>query len=528
MIPPSLGNCTKIKGIDLGSNQLSGTIPAELRNWSLLQMLSLPWNYLNGPLQILDFCNFTELYSAELQFNELSGSLSKIAFSRSQQLQYLDVGSNHFTGEIPWDSIRLCTSLFNLSLANNHLSGEISNDLGKLENLKYLYLQGNLLHGGVLDLKGSKLELLEPDLSTNQLTGSLPSNLASVVNKLAGALDLSHNRFSGSLPMWLEQLVTAQSIDLSNNYFTGVIPEGLGKCVALTALDLSRNQLSGELPLQLGNLEYLETLNLAFNNLSGVLPPFLSTQLPRLRQLNVSFNNFTGSIPQQDKGVFRYLNASSFLGNPELCGPLLNKEHVTTSFTVHHRCSGILLTNWRGILLMTLGLSVALGLVLLSLVVIIHRHKSSRDKVNVDEDKEMSYKLSAGTIATKRFSAQELFKATQGYSDINLLGQGGSSSVFKGILEDGSVVAVKVLKDVCNGMNSLEVFLQEMHILNKLKHRNLVQILGSVRNLDIQAVVLEYMENGSLETYLDMHQQLMSAGTNQLLGSTVCSSHRYC
>ncbi|KAI5076354.1 hypothetical protein GOP47_0008419 [Adiantum capillus-veneris] len=514
MIPSSLGNSTKLLSVDLGFNQLSGTIPAELKSWSLLEMLSLPWNYLSGPLEILDFRNFTQLYSAELQFNEMSGSLSKIAFTRLRQLQYLDVGSNRFTGEIPWDAISLCKSLFNLSLANNHLTGKISMDLEKLENLKYLYLQGNLLHGGIPDLGGTKLKLLELDLSMNQLNGSLPLNLASVVSELAGAL--SHNRFSGFLPLWLGQLVMAQSIDLSNNHFSGAIPEGLGECIALTVLDVSRNQLSGELPLQLGNLDYLVTLNMAFNNLSGELPSFLSTKLPRLRHLNVSFNNFTGFIPQHEKGVFRYLNASSFLGNPGLCGPLLNKECSTVSFTRDRHRSGIWLTNWRGIFLMTLALSLALVFVLILLVVICYRRSAHAETQLVDQDTEMSYKFSVGSVAAKRFSAQELFKATQGYSEVNLLGQGGSSVVFKGVLEDGNSVAVKVLKDVGKG-SSHEAFLRETQILSRLKHRSLVRILGSVRNLDVQALVLEYMGNGSLETYLDMHRQHMSADDYMIL-----------
>ncbi|MCO5600473.1 hypothetical protein L7F22_054586 [Adiantum nelumboides] len=99
---------------------------------------------------------------------------------------------------------------------------------------------------------------------------------------------------------------------------------------------------------------------------------------------------------------------------------------------------------------------------------------------------------------TRRFTAEELALATGGYVETNLLGQGTHAAVYKGVLSDGMIVAVKKLKEGC----SREVLLKEAHILSKLRHRNLVRVWGCVLNLDVSALVLDYMPEGSLEHYL--------------------------
>eukprot|EP00253_Pinus_taeda_P029017 PITA_29017 len=100
----------------------------------------------------------------------------------------------------------------------------------------------------------------------------------------------------------------------------------------------------------------------------------------------------------------------------------------------------------------------------------------------------------------KRISYQELHIATNGFAETNLLGTGNFGSVYKGILSDGTLVAVKVfqlLKDKAE-----KSFKAECSILQKVRHRNLVKVITSSCNIDFKALVFKFMSNGSLEKHL--------------------------
>lgn len=74
-----------------------------------------------------------------------------------------------------------------------------------------------------------------------------------------------------------------QAIDLSSNKFSGSIPNGLSSCVGLEYLNLSHDEFQGTFPASFGNqLKSLRDIDLSFNNLSGLLPtsPFTEILLP--------------------------------------------------------------------------------------------------------------------------------------------------------------------------------------------------------------------------------------------------------
>ena len=97
-------------------------------------------------------------------------------------------------------------------------------------------------------------------------------------------------------------------------------------------------------------------------------------------------------------------------------------------------------------------------------------------------------------------SYRELQKATHNFSESNLLGSGGSGSVYKGVLSDSTVVAVKVLNLQCEV--AFKVFDVECEVMRRTRHRNLVKVITTCSNPELRALVLEYMPNGSLESWL--------------------------
>ncbi|QHO14953.1 G-type lectin S-receptor-like serine/threonine-protein kinase [Arachis hypogaea] len=99
-----------------------------------------------------------------------------------------------------------------------------------------------------------------------------------------------------------------------------------------------------------------------------------------------------------------------------------------------------------------------------------------------------------------QFEFEKLAIATDNFHLANKLGQGGFGLVYRGTLEDGLEVAVKRLSRAsCQG---LEEFMNEVLVISKLQHRNLVRLLGCCVEGDEKILVYEYMPNKSLDAYL--------------------------
>ncbi|KAI3495254.1 hypothetical protein L1887_37502 [Cichorium endivia] len=98
------------------------------------------------------------------------------------------------------------------------------------------------------------------------------------------------------------------------------------------------------------------------------------------------------------------------------------------------------------------------------------------------------------------FDFATLAIATNNFSDTNKLGQGGFGCVYKGILTEGEVVAVKRLSRVCE--QGIEELKNEVRLIAKLQHRNLVRVLGCCIEVEEKLLIYEFMENKSLDTFL--------------------------
>ncbi|KAF8043081.1 hypothetical protein BT93_A1430 [Corymbia citriodora subsp. variegata] len=90
--------------------------------------------------------------------------------------------------------------------------------------------------------------------------------------------------------------------------------------------------------------------------------------------------------------------------------------------------------------------------------------------------------------------------ATSNFSSFNELGQGGFGSVYKGVMNNGTEIAVKRLS-IYSGQGN-EEFKNELRLIAKLQHRNLVKILGSCIHEDEKLLIYEYLPNKSLDSFL--------------------------
>lgn len=103
------------------------------------------------------------------------------------------------------------------------------------------------------------------------------------------------------------------------------------------------------------------------------------------------------------------------------------------------------------------------------------------------------------TSQLRRFSLEELRNATNNFSNDNILGRGGFGKVYRGRLEDGSIVAVKRIE---RRPTFGEVFQTTSEIINMATHRNVLRLRGFCLTPQERLLVYPYMPNGSLSSHL--------------------------
>ncbi|KAK2968680.1 hypothetical protein RJ640_005821, partial [Escallonia rubra] len=447
----SLTGCRKLRVLGLEHNRLNGFLPVSIGNLSTsLEMLSVSRSGIMGTIP-REIGNLSSLLALGLSENHLTGSIP-ITIAHLQKLQVLEVSDDHIRGSIPTEFCHL-PNLYSLHLRGNQLFGPMPACLGNVSSLRYLYLGGNKLSSSIPESLWNLKDLLEFDVSSNSLSGDLPSRLGS--------------------------LTSATLIDLSANHFSGNIIATVGDLPNLVDLSLAHNTLQGFIPETFKSLISLVTLNLSHNNLSGVIPKSLEA-LSDLRYFDISFNNLSGEIPSG--GPFVNFTGQSFVSNEALCG--LTQFGVSECHAARSRTTKIVLIIY---VLSAISLTV---LVMAVLFVLIRRRKSKK----VPSEDDMQH------IVHQRITYHEIFVATNGFEESNLIGSGSFGSVYKGVMSNGMVVAIKVFK--LHQERALRSFETECEVLRNIRHRNLTKVITTCSNLDFRALVLEYMPNGSLEDVL--------------------------
>ena len=269
-----------------------------------------------------------------LNANHLSGLIPP-AFPKDCRLISINLGTNKLEGRLPTSLIN-CQYLEGLDIGNNRIQDEFPFWMEGLPKLRVLVLRSNKFGGNMSRPSSTKIPfpmLQVLDVSYNEFVGSLPQTYFKNFKAMTDAIELDYDSFLANLEMRLtlkgqDQLLnrlleTFTTIDLSSNRFSGSIPPSIGKLKILKYLNLSHNSLTGHIPSSLGNMTELESLDLSMNKLDGEIPSGL-TRLTFLAKLNLSVNNLVGQIPRSNQ--FSTFENDSYMENLGLCGlPLTRK-----------------------------------------------------------------------------------------------------------------------------------------------------------------------------------------------------------
>ncbi|MBA0628473.1 hypothetical protein Godav_023196 [Gossypium davidsonii] len=548
-IPSELSSMPALIHFLLDNNNLTGNLPPEFSQMPKLRILQLDNNNFGGteiPASYGNMSNLVKL-SASFPFTidyqslrncSLQGAIPD--FSSIKTFRYLDLSRNQLTVGIPTN--KLSDNVTTIDLSYNLLNGSIPSNFSGLPRLQRLSLENNLLTGDVpsdvwQNENFTATERLIIDFRNNSLlniSGSIdpPSNVTIRLEGnpvCASANQLNIARFCGItvrdddfVPGTGDETGSSsnssdsckpQSCPMDDNF--EFVPDSPVDCFCAApfevGLRLRSPTISDFRPYIVPYKEFI-TFNLGLDLYQLYVKSFIWQEGPRLRlflKVFPQYINNTNKFNNSEIQRIRDIIATFAIPSNDTFGP-----YELIDFTLLGPYSNIDLQPLEsggiskgaltGIILGTISFVVAISLAIT--VFIYKRHTKSGHEVS---KKQSSGKVPIRTESVKEFSFVELEAATDGFKDNVRIGQGGYGKVYKGILANGTVVAVKRAQQ--GSLQGQTEFITEIQLLSRLHHRNLVSLIGYCSEQDEQMLVYEFMPNGSLHDLLsDRYRHTLS------------------
>ncbi|CAN7122799.1 unnamed protein product [Brassica rapa subsp. narinosa] len=509
-IPSSFSNLTSLRELSLGdipngsislefikdmkslstlvfrNSNLTGTIPSNIEEYSSLQHVDLSFNKLHGPIPASLFY-LNQLTNLFLGNNTLNGSLP---IQKSQALSNIDVSYNDLSGSLPsW--VSLPNLKINLVANNFSLEGLDKRDLPGLKCLqknfpcnrgKGIYSDFLINCGGpqIRSVTGEIFEREDEDLG---LASSFVSDGQRWAVSSVGlyARRINYIWVVNSLDSELFQSARHSSSSL-RYYGLGLENGGYTVTLQFAEIDILGSNSWRGLGTRYFNIYVQGRLvekDFAIRRTAG---DSTVRAVQRIYKANVSENYLEIHLFWAGKGTIS-------IPIPGTYGPLISAITAKPDFkpTVANRPLSKKKYR-RGTIV---GVIVGLGLLSIFTGVVIFIIRKSRKRYTDDEE------LLNMDVKPYTFAYSELKNATRDFNPSNKLGEGGFGTVYKGNLNDGREIAVKVLS--VGSKHGKRQFVAEIVAISAVMHRNLVKLYGCCYEGDNRLLVYEYLQNGSLD-----------------------------
>ncbi|KAG7944210.1 hypothetical protein I3843_15G088100 [Carya illinoinensis] len=522
-IPDELGNLSELLFLALNSNNLTGNIPPSLGKFSKLYWLDLAENMLTGPLPISTSMapGLDHLLAAKhfhFNKNKLSGPIPAKLFSSNMKLIHILFDGNQLSGSIP-PTLGLVNSLEVLVMEYGSLQGPIPRDLFSFPQLQQVKLRNNKFND-TLDM--GEHEKISPQLKLVDLQNNNISYVK-VSSKYHKSLILRGNPVcnddTSSVHTYC-QIKDQQPIKPNST--------SLANCEnASCPLDQDRNprncecaypykgtlSVGGSLLSELSNATVFKLLENSLLMDQSLLPCSIYIQGAIFNgddylQVQLAFFPSTGKYFNRSEiqriGFFMVTQRYRHYGFPQ--------QFETYSFIADPYAFP---ANGGG--RTSIGTHVIIGIAFTCAILVLGLlgvgiyavRKKKRAEEAIGYSTPFGSWTSSGNDCSgvapqlkgaRWFSYDELRKCTNNFAERNEIGSGAFGKVYRGLLSDGLVVAIKRAQQ--GSTQGLLEFKTEIELLSRVHHKNLVGLVGFCFEQGEQMLIYEFMPNGTIRDSL--------------------------
>ncbi|KAL6538598.1 hypothetical protein OROGR_012586 [Orobanche gracilis] len=418
-------------------------------------------------------------------------------------------------------------------------------------------ISGMGLSGTMGYLLGNLVSLETLDLSNNNIHDSIPYQLPPNLT----SLNLAGNNLSGNLPYSVSSMGSLTYLNISQNVLSQTVGDMFVNHSALATLyfsDISFNNFTGDLPPSFTSLTNLSTLLVQNNQLTGSLN--VLTSLP-LTTLNVANNHFSGWIPQELSSIPNFIyNGNAFVNGPAPPPPPYtpppgrsrnngrqspphgrspdsnvsnNSDDKNKNGLTAGPIAGIVLGSVFGVVLLLLALFFCLRRGNKKEVATRPSTGSlpaSNDNVNMEmqeqwsmlaaiesdlksppaenltverlQGKHGSSKRAMSPVTATSYAVAALQAATNSFSQENLVGEGSLGRVYRADFPNGKIMAIKKVDNAAVSLQEEDTFLDAISSMSRLRHPNIVGLVGYCAEHRQRLLVHDYIGNCSLHDML--------------------------
>ncbi|KAL8506319.1 hypothetical protein ACS0TY_017257 [Phlomoides rotata] len=485
-ISPPLSDIKSMKVLTLRSCLIHGEIPEYIGHMKKLKNLDLSFNNLTGEIPA-SFDHLIKVYFLYLTSNSLTGQVPNWILQRNKNA---DLSYNNFTGsqsvnECPRGSVNLVESYSSAAIKSKSFNFVPTEGYSLHINCggKEVSISNNTTYEADLEARGASTYYVGKNWAFSS-TGNFMDNDLDADNYIETSVSTLYNTTSPLSMLYRSARVSP----LSLTYY--------GLCL-----------LNGNYTVNLHFAEILFTNDSSFNSLGKrIFDVYLQGKLV-LKDFDIAaeaggpgrpiVKNFTAVVTSNTLKIHLYWAGRGTTGIPQRgsYGPLISAISVDHNFKppAHHKK-----INPRDVARVIVG-----AVVFLTLVLGILRKKgylggkstadkdiggkSTTDKDTSDEE------LRGLDLQTGLFTLRQIRAATKNFDPANKIGEGGFGSVYKGLLSDGTIIAVKQLSS--KSKQGKGEFVNEIGIISTLQHPNLVKLHGCCVEGNQLMFIYEYMEN---------------------------------